>query len=156
MNAQEVVGLYTIAGTGHGPYPGAATTEIGAFDSVALDHATVLQLAEDLNNDLHGFTATWQDDILCVTRSAEDQMQYAPARFAPDAHGRYRIGGLWPWADWGDWEDIHAPRTPKEAFALGVVEYCYTRATPVPAELVDAYLQGREAAHRVTRNQYAC
>ncbi|MDJ0347036.1 hypothetical protein QMK19_38335 [Streptomyces sp. H10-C2] len=154
-DAHESVGLFTIAGTQHGPYPGAVTGETSPYDSIAFDRATVDQLMDDINRDNSPFRAAWEDPVLRFSWTTDAADGVASAHIRPDPHGRYRIGGLWPWADWDDWDDEAAPCSPKYAFALGVVEFCFTRTTPMPDHLLEPYNRGREAAHHVTLYQYA-
>lgn len=156
--ALESVGLFTIAGTHHGPYPGAVTGETGPYDSVAFTRATVDQLVADINRDNGPISADWEGPVLRFHWALSHPDAVAHVRIQPDPHGRYRIGGLWPWADWDDWDDWDEEASPcsqRHAFALGVIEFCFTRTTPIPAHLLEPYNRGREAAHQVTLFQYA-
>ncbi|MGI5404900.1 hypothetical protein ACQEVG_36660 [Streptomyces sp. CA-135486] len=150
MEAPASVGLFTIEGTQHGPYPGAVTGDVCAFDAIALHPDTADQLLQDLNQDDSIFTGSWKGTTLrlCWTTPWNET---ATTLILPDTHGRYRIGGLWPWADWDGW-DGNFPHTDKQAFALGVVEFRFSRPSVLPGHLQPAYSKGRETAHQLTLN----
>lgn len=152
----EAVGLFTIAGTPHGPYPGIAADETDLQGAVTVSWATARQLVNDINRDSGAYSGIWHHSVLQIIGNRVDQEQPASMHFTPDAHKRYTIGGLWRWDDWNGWGETGFPRTRTQAFALGVVEFCYTRGTALPAHLREAYAQGRAAAHEVTRYRYAC
>ncbi|WP_347124325.1 hypothetical protein [Streptomyces sp. 21So2-11] len=152
MEAPAFVGLFTIEGTPHGPYPGAVVGDVGAYDTIAFHRDTADQLLRDLNDDDCIFTASWEGAALrlCWTTSWNAR---ATTLVAVDTHGRYLIGGLWRWADWDGWGGA-LPDTDKQAFALGVVEFSSSRPTVLPDHLRPPYRKGRETAHRVTLNTY--
>ncbi|WP_344076582.1 hypothetical protein [Streptomyces crystallinus] len=109
----------------------------------------------DINHDSGAYAGTWHGSVLQIIGNRDDREQPASMHFTPDAHRRYAIGGLWRWDDWNGWGEAGFPSTRTQAFALGVIEYCYTRGTALPAHLSEPYAHGRAVAHEVTRYRYA-
>ncbi|MEV7535431.1 hypothetical protein [Streptomyces hydrogenans] len=91
--------LFTVEGTTYGPYE-ALPVSGGwwTYGPISVTRATAEQIAEDLNvRDAGcGLTAEWTGEDLVFTWG-ESFPNMEDERFAPDADGRYLIGGLWPW-----------------------------------------------------------
>ncbi|PRH75742.1 hypothetical protein C6N75_29320 [Streptomyces solincola] len=142
--------LFTIAETGLGPYVGLPITSLWFDDTPHLfTRETAAKVAADVARDdlcmSYAFAADgtltlqWTDDYDALGRMVI---------VVPDAHGRYLLGGLWPWAVWGA---DGAPHTAGQAaYALGAAEYRLSTTTHFPDGLIELYDQGREEAHRVT------
>ncbi|MFI5859295.1 hypothetical protein [Streptomyces parvulus] len=142
--------LFTIADTGLGPYVGLPITSLWLDDTPHLfTRETVAQVAADVTRDdlcmSYAFAA---DGTLTLQWTDDSDALGRVVIVVPDAHGRYLLGGMWPWAVWGD-DD--APHTAGQAaYALGAAEYRLSATTSFPDGLIELYDQGREEAHRVT------
>ncbi|MGW4490482.1 hypothetical protein [Streptomyces sp. NPDC004376] len=145
------VQLFTIAGTGLGPYVGLPITSLWFDDTPHLfTRETITQIANDVARDdllmSYSFAA---DDTLTLRWSADNFDALGRVVIVvPDVHGRYLFGGMWPWAVWGYDDTWHT--AGQAAFARGAAEYREAATTPYPDDLAELYARGREEAHRVT------
>ncbi|THA53130.1 hypothetical protein [Streptomyces sp. A1136] len=94
--------LLTVDGTQYGPYPGQPTTATRCpYDTYLFTRGTAQRIVEDLHRDNCGLTAAFEyDGTLRFTWDATYRDESGTERVTPDAHGRYAIGGLWPWDFW--------------------------------------------------------
>ncbi|MFB6505557.1 hypothetical protein ACFC07_22300 [Streptomyces sp. NPDC056099] len=141
--------LFTIADTGLGPYVGLPITSLWLDDTPHLfTRETAARIAADAARDDQGTSARFAADGTLTLQWTETYDELGRIVIVvPDAHGRYLIGGLWPWTVW----DGDAPHTAGQAaYALGAAEYRQTVTTSFPDGLSEQYDQGREEAHRVT------
>jgi hypothetical protein len=141
--------VFTIAGTGLGPYVGLPVTSLWLDDTPHLfTRQTAAQIAADVaRDDLCMSWAFSADGTLTLQWTEESDALGRVVVVVPDVHGRYLIGGMWPWAVWGE----DAPHTAGQAaYALGAAEYRQSVTTSFPGGLSERYDQGREEAHRVT------
>ncbi|MFE3033023.1 hypothetical protein ACFXKY_15435 [Streptomyces canus] len=92
---------FTVDCTTYGPYPAARVRPTwGAHDPISVTRETAERIAEDLNvRDAGcGLTAVWQGDSLVFTWDERYRNDGGGSEtVTPDSHGRYLIGGLWPW-----------------------------------------------------------
>ncbi|MGP3950824.1 hypothetical protein [Streptomyces sp. 7N604] len=142
--------LFTIAGTGLGPYVGLPVTRLWQDDSSHLfTRETAAQVAADVaRDDLCMSYAFSADGTLTLQWTEEYDALGRVVVVVPDVHGRYLVGGMWPWAVWG--EDGVPHTAGQAAYALGAAEYRQSVTTSFPDGLIELYDQGREEAHRVT------
>ncbi|MFD6335325.1 hypothetical protein ACFWGI_37885 [Streptomyces niveus] len=143
--------LFTLEDSGYGPYVGLPLRHFWTPVSAHLfTRATAEQIVKDLHRDECGILGAFADDgTLTFTTEHENGKESTRTILRPDEHGRYEIGGLWAWDEWGD----HAPHTVGQAaFALGAAEYRWTaeRCTKHSEGLDHLYAQGREEAHAVS------
>jgi hypothetical protein len=143
--------LFTVEGSGYGPYVGLPLRDHWTpYTEHLFSRVTAELIVTDLHRDECGITAEFAaDGTLTFTWTKEHDGDGDTLAVRPDEHGRYLIGGLWAWDEWGD----HVPHTAGQAaFALGAAEYKWTadRCTPQVEGLDRLYNQGREEAHRVT------
>ncbi|MFD8897613.1 hypothetical protein [Streptomyces ardesiacus] len=89
----------------HRPYEALPVSRAwGPYDTISVTRATAEQLAADLTASHAGryLTCRWLGDCLLI--SSDPRLRTEPGRpgrvIEPDADGRYRIGGLWPWEEW--------------------------------------------------------
>ncbi|MCZ1012035.1 hypothetical protein O1L68_40705 [Streptomyces lydicus] len=146
------VQLFTIAETGLGPYVGLPVTRLWQDDSPQLfTQATAQQIAADVARDDLCMSYKFAADGTLTLQWTEtyDTLGHVVI-VAPDVHGRYLIGGMWPWAVWGEDDALHTDR--QAAYALGAAEYRQSDTASLPDGLreTEMYDQGREEAHRVT------
>ncbi|MFI0742828.1 hypothetical protein ACH4PU_32805 [Streptomyces sp. NPDC021100] len=92
--------LYTVDGSAHGPYaarPAPATW--GPYEPISVTRLTAERIADDLNTRDAGcgLSAAWQGAALVFAWDERYRGEEGSETIAPDAEGRYRIGGLWPW-----------------------------------------------------------
>ncbi|NEA53518.1 hypothetical protein G3I60_04955 [Streptomyces sp. SID13666] len=146
--AASAVQLFTPDCTSYGPYVG---LPLASFWTPGCRHLftrkTAQQIVDDLHNDECGLTAEWHGDVLRFTWATEYRDDAGTEDVTPDAHGRYAIGGLWPWDEWGD----HSfPSAEQCAYGVGAVE-CWLPAMPesVPVAMSGAYARGRAEALRL-------
>lgn len=93
--------LFTVEGTTYGPYEALPVSDgWSTYSPISVTRATAEQIAEDLNvRDAGcGLTAEWTGEDLVFTWG-EPFADMEEERIAPDADGRYLIGGLWPWIE---------------------------------------------------------
>ncbi|MGW1364800.1 hypothetical protein ACWCQP_46290 [Streptomyces chartreusis] len=147
--------LVTIEGTGLGPYVALPVTSLRPADTAYLfTRATAAQIAADAaRDDLCMSYAFGADGTLTLQWTEESEALGCVVVVVPDIHGRYLIGGMWPWAMWGD-DD--APHTAGQAaYAQGAAEYRHNTATALADGLSENYEQGRTEARRVTQHRPA-
>ncbi|KOV73374.1 MULTISPECIES: hypothetical protein [unclassified Streptomyces] len=145
--------LFTIAETGLGPYVGLPVTDLWLDDTPHLfTRETAAQAAADVARDDLRLSYTFAADGTLTLQWTDDfDALGRVVMVVPDAHGRYLLGGMWPWTVW----DRAAPHTAGQAaYALGAAEYRHSVTTAFPDGLSQRYDQGREEAHRVTLRCY--
>ncbi|AWI32641.1 hypothetical protein [Streptomyces tirandamycinicus] len=145
------VQLFTVEGSAYGPYVALPLSDMWTpYSAHLFTRATAEEIVKDLHKDDCGMTAAFADDgTLTFTWTRDYDGDGGTKSIAPDGHGRYAIGGMWSWDEWGD----HVPHTAGQAvFALGAAEYRWTadRCTAQPEGLDGLYARGREEAHAVT------
>ncbi|MER5482586.1 hypothetical protein ABT024_05130 [Streptomyces sp. NPDC002812] len=142
--------LFTVDGSAYGPYVGLPTSTIWTpYTAHLFTRATADEIVRDLHRDECGMTAAFADDgALTLTWDDSIKDTAGTETVTPDEHGRYAIGGHWPWDEWGD----HVPHTAgQSAFADGAAEYRQAdRADDYPEPLSGLYARGRQEAHAVT------
>ncbi|MFD0352958.1 hypothetical protein ACFVHW_04300 [Streptomyces sp. NPDC127110] len=136
----ERVHLFTIEGTRYGPYVGlTATTWWTPRSAHLFTRATAELIVADMHRDDCGIEAMFDREYgtLTFTWTEDDRT----LTVEPDGHGRYLIGGLWPWDDWGD----HVNPSPGQTeFALGAIEFCGPdNSASLPEPLDALYRRGR-------------
>ncbi len=90
--------LFTVEGSAHGPYAAIPVPDSwGPYDPISVTRDIAERIVHDLMTCDAGcdLTAAWEGSNLVFTRDDERSEIIRPQ---PD--GRYRIGGLWPWAPW--------------------------------------------------------
>ncbi|MEU1077790.1 MULTISPECIES: hypothetical protein [unclassified Streptomyces] len=103
--------LFTLDDDGEsGPYEALPVPRaFGPWDAISVTRTTAEQIAADLATSHTGrhLTCQWLHDALLI--SSDPRLRTEPGRpgrlIRPDADGRYRIGGLWPWQHWSPEED---------------------------------------------------
>ncbi|MEU6946595.1 hypothetical protein ABZ957_15405 [Streptomyces sp. NPDC046316] len=93
--------LFTVEGSTYGPYGALPVSgDWWAYGPISVTRTTAELIAEDLNvRDAGcGLTAAWVGDDLVFTWG-EPFVGMEDERIAPDADGRYQVGGLWPWIE---------------------------------------------------------
>jgi hypothetical protein len=143
--------LFTVEGSGYGPYVALPLRDLWTpYTAHLFTRATAELIVRDMHRGECGITAEFADDgTLTFTWTTDHDGDGGTLAVRPDAHGRYEIGGLWPWDDWGD----HVSHTAGQAaFALGAAEYKWTakKCTKHPEGLDHLYARGREEAHAVS------
>ncbi|MEV6400793.1 hypothetical protein AB0M39_39470 [Streptomyces sp. NPDC051907] len=95
--------LFTFDDGEAGPYEALPVPRAwGPWDTISVTRATADQIAADLATSPVGrdLACRWLGDALLIA-SRSRAVPGRPRRLIePDAEGRYRIGGLWRWADW--------------------------------------------------------
>ncbi|UQI49794.1 hypothetical protein M1P56_35930 (plasmid) [Streptomyces sp. HU2014] len=97
----DTIELYTVDGSAHGPYAASPVPGTwGTYEPISVTRVTAEQIAYDLNvGDAGcGLTAAWEGANLTFTWDETYQGEAGNETVVPDADGRYRIGGLWPWS----------------------------------------------------------
>ncbi|MFF8994461.1 hypothetical protein ACF09H_31965 [Streptomyces sp. NPDC014983] len=142
------VQLITVDSTAYGPYAGLLPKELGAFDAPLFTRRGAQHIVDDLLRDACGLSAAWEGESLRFTWTPAYRGDEGGTEVVhPDRHGRYAIGGLWPWMEWDD--DL--PHTAgQRAFADGVREARAPRGPVLPDGLRHLYDQGRAEAHSLT------
>ncbi|MFE7777730.1 hypothetical protein ACFU5O_28290 [Streptomyces sp. NPDC057445] len=94
----------------HGPYEALPVSRTwGPWEAISVTRATAEQITTDLTTSHAGrhLTCHWLHDALLI--ASDPRLRTEPGRpgrlIRPDADGRYRIGGLWPWQDWTAQDD---------------------------------------------------
>ncbi|MFE1784091.1 hypothetical protein ACFW9F_16270 [Streptomyces sp. NPDC059506] len=89
----------------HGPYEALPVSRSwGPYDAISVTRTTAEQITTDLPQTHAGrhLTCHWLHDTLLI--ASDPRLRTEPGRpgriIRPDADGRYRIGGLWPWEEW--------------------------------------------------------
>ncbi|MEO3976702.1 hypothetical protein [Streptomyces sp. CAU 1734] len=143
----STVQLITVDSTAYGPYPGLLPKELGAYDAPLFTRRSTQHIIDDLHRDACGLSAVWEGESLRFTWTKAYRGDTGTEIVHPDRHGRYAIGGLWPWMVW----DEALPHTAgQRAFADGVREAC-SAGVPVPPEgLRHLYDRGRAEAQSLT------
>ncbi|MDF3303070.1 hypothetical protein [Streptomyces tropicalis] len=97
--------LFTLDDGESGPYEALPVPRaFGPWDTISVTRATAEQIAADVATSHTGrhLTCQWLHDALLI--SSDPRLRTEPGRpgrlIRPDADGRYRIGGLWPWEEW--------------------------------------------------------
>ncbi|MDQ0765635.1 hypothetical protein [Streptomyces canus] len=143
--------LFTVEGTSYGPYVGLPLRDHWTpYSAHLFTRETAELIVSDMHRDECGITAQFADDgTLTFTVDADDIEPGSTVTVRPDEHGRYEIGGLWSWDEWGD----HVEHTAwQAALARGAAEYKWTadKCTAQPEGLDHLYAMSREEAHRVS------
>ncbi|MEV0487301.1 hypothetical protein AB0I69_42715 [Streptomyces sp. NPDC050508] len=142
--------LFTVEGSGCGPYVALPLSSAWTpYSAHLFTRATAEMIVRNLENDGRGIFGTFADDgTLTLTWTEDYDGEGGTQKVTPDAHGRYEIGGLWGWDDWG----YHVPHTEwQAALVQGAAEYRQADASAsLPLPLNALYSWGREEAHRVT------
>ncbi|MER6230927.1 hypothetical protein ABT169_17510 [Streptomyces sp. NPDC001616] len=143
--------LFTVEGSGYGPYVALPVSSVWTpYSAHLFTRATAELIVRDMHRDECGIWAAFAEDgTLRFMWSADHDGEGGTCAVQPDADGRYEIGGLWSWDEWGD----HVPHTAGQAaFALGASEYKWTaeKCTEHPEGLDALYARGREEAHAVS------
>ncbi|MET9528178.1 hypothetical protein [Streptomyces coeruleorubidus] len=143
--------LFTVEGSGYGPYVGLPLYDLWTpYTAHLFTRATAELIVADMHRDDCGMRAGFAaDGTLTFVWTEEHDGEGGTLAVRPDEHGRYLIGGLWSWDDWGD----HVPHTAGQAaFACGAREYKWPgeKCTEHPEGLDHLYAQGREEAHAVS------
>ncbi|WP_275466284.1 hypothetical protein [Streptomyces noursei] len=141
--------LFTIEGTRYGPYVALPVSSVWTPLSAHLfTRATAQMIVADMHRDDCGLHGAFDAETGTLTFTDDgDTMETV----APDAYGRYLIGGLWDWDEWGD----HVPHTAGQAeFARGAAEYRQDDDAASLVEPLDTlYRQGRQEAQLVARER---
>lgn len=141
------VQLVTVESTACGPYAALVPKGFGPYDRLLFTREGAQQIIDDLHRHTDQITATWEGDSLRLARGQAGNPTGACELVAPDARGRYAIGGLWPWTAW----DGQGAQTDRQAaFARGVRESFTTAPEPLPDGLAPLYDRGRSQAYRLT------
>ncbi|MFI9052463.1 hypothetical protein [Streptomyces sp. NPDC053427] len=142
--------LFTVEGSGYGPYVALPRSSVWTpYSAHLFTRATAEMIVRDMERDDCGISATFAEDgTLTFTWTEEHDGDGGTQTVKPDAHGRYEIGGLWSWDEWGD----HVPHTAGQAaFAQGATEYRQVdAAASLPLLLDGLYSRGREESHLLT------
>jgi hypothetical protein len=141
--------LFTIKGTGYGPYVALPVSSVWTPLSAHLfTRATAELIVSGVHRDDCGIRASFDPDTGALTFTGDDGRTET---VIPDAYGRYLIGGLWEWDEWGD----HVPHTAGQAaFARGAAEYRQADDSASLTEPLDAlYRRGRQEAQLVARTR---
>ncbi|MEU9168568.1 hypothetical protein AB0D34_12355 [Streptomyces sp. NPDC048420] len=145
--------LFTVEGTSHGPYVGLPLRDLWTpYSAHLFTRETAELIVSDMHDDECGITAQFADDgTLTFTVDADAIEPGGTVVVRPDEYGRYEIGGLWPWDEWGD----HVEHTAGQAvLARGAAEYRQADdAASVPITLRSWYADGRQEALTLTRPQ---
>ncbi|MEU3872624.1 MULTISPECIES: hypothetical protein [Streptomyces] len=111
--APQLPDLFTLDEGESGPYEALPVPRtFGPWDAISVTRATAEQITADLPATHAGrhLTCQWLHDALLI--SCDPRLRTEPGRpgrlIRPDADGRYRIGGLWPWEHWSPEEDTPA------------------------------------------------
>ncbi|MFJ2217893.1 hypothetical protein ACIQVO_36240 [Streptomyces sp. NPDC101062] len=137
------VQLITVDCTAYGPYAGLLLKELGSYDAPLFTRRGAQHIVDDLHRDACGLSAFWEGESLRFTWTKAYREDDGTEVVHPDRHGRYAIGGLWPWMEW----DEELPHTAgQRAFADGVREARAPRGTVPPEGLRHLYDQGRAEA----------
>ncbi|MEU7228995.1 hypothetical protein [Streptomyces chrestomyceticus] len=139
--------LFTVEGSAYGPYVGLPTSDMWTpHDAHLFTRATAQLIMDDLHRDGCGLWGAFdpETDVLTFTWNEDFDGTGGAETVTPDAHGRYLIGGLWPWEVWGD--DV--PHTAGQAaFAQGAADYPEADNSATLPEPLDAlYRRGRQEA----------
>jgi hypothetical protein len=93
---------FYVEGFEHGPYPGLvdprdSSGHLGPCCSPAFTRETAEEIVADLHEDHCDMTAEWVGPVLAFVWTADYDGVGGTEFVRPDEHGRYRIGGHWPW-----------------------------------------------------------
>ncbi|MYR56269.1 hypothetical protein GTY54_08415 [Streptomyces sp. SID625] len=142
------VQLITVDSTAYGPYAGLLPKELGAYDAPLFTRRGAQHIMDDLLRHACGLSAAWEGQSVRFTWAPGYRGDKGGTEVVhPDRHGRYAIGGLWPWTEWDD-ELPHS--AGQRAFAEGVREARAPRDRILPDGLQRLYDQGRAEAHSLT------
>ncbi len=141
------VQLITVESTAYGPYAGLLPKELGRYDAPLFTRRGAQHIVDDLHRDACGLSAAWEGESLRFTWTKAYRGDDGTEVVHPDRHGRYAIGGLWPWMEW----DEELPHTAgQRAFADGVRQARSPRGPVPPEGLRHLYDQGRAEAQSLT------
>ncbi|MFF4933382.1 hypothetical protein ACFY2H_31495 [Streptomyces griseofuscus] len=141
------VQLITVESTAYGPYAGLLPKELGGYDAPLFTRRGAQHIVDDLHRDACGLSAAWEGESLRFTWTKAYRGDDGTEVVHPDRHGRYAIGGLWPWMEW----DEELPHTAgQRAFADGVRQARAPRGPVPPEGLRHLYDQGRAEAQSLT------
>jgi hypothetical protein len=109
-SAPPLPDLFALDGE-HGPYEALPVSRTwGPWEAISVTRTTAEQITTDLPQSDAGrhLTCRWLGNALLI--ASDPRLRTEPGRpgriIQPDANGRYRIGGLWPWEEWpGEDED---------------------------------------------------
>jgi hypothetical protein len=142
--------LFTVEGTSHGPYVGLPLRDLWTpYSAHLFTRETAELIVSDMHDDECGITAQFTDDGTLIFTVHTDAIEPGgTAVVRPDEHGRYEIGGLWPWEEWGGWGETAG----QAVLARGATEYREADdASSVPITLRTWYADGRREALALTR-----
>ncbi|MEU3571082.1 hypothetical protein AB0E96_22085 [Kitasatospora sp. NPDC036755] len=77
--------------------PRGTTGHIGPYCSPAFSRPVAEQIVVDLHSDNCGLTGRWDGSLLVFEWTPDYDGDGGTETVTPDEHGRYRIGGRWPW-----------------------------------------------------------
>ncbi|MEU6632905.1 hypothetical protein ABZ905_32165 [Streptomyces parvus] len=141
--------LLTVEGSAYGPYVALPVSPPTPYAAHLFTRATAELILHDMHRDECGIRGEFDPatGALTFTWDRHHDGTGGTETVTPDAYGRYPIGGLWAWDEWGD----HVPHTAGQAaYALGAAEYRESVTTAFPDGLIELYDRGREEAHRLT------
>ncbi|MFF7115445.1 hypothetical protein ACFY91_24480 [Streptomyces albogriseolus] len=102
--------LFTLDDGESGPYEALPVPRAWSpFATISVTRATAVQIVADLASSPTGrhLICEWLHDALLI--SSDPRLRTEPGRpgrlIRPDANGRYRIGGLWPWLPYSPEDD---------------------------------------------------
>ncbi|KNE81391.1 hypothetical protein AB0B04_18840 [Streptomyces xinghaiensis] len=97
--------LFAFDNGAHGPYEALPVSRTWSpHSTISVTRETAEQITTDLPHSHTGrhLTCHWLGDALLIL--SDPRLRTEPGRpgriIQPDADGRYRIGGLWPWEEW--------------------------------------------------------
>ncbi len=146
--------LFTVEGSGYGPYVGLPVSSVWTpYSGHLFTRATAELIVDDMHRDECGIRGAFDPETgaLTFTWDEEHDGTGGTQTVTPDAYGRYLIGGLWSWDEWGE----HVPHTAGQAaFAQGAAEYRQADDSASLVEPLDAlYRRGRQEAQLAAREQ---
>ncbi|MEU1221307.1 hypothetical protein [Streptomyces microflavus] len=146
--------LLTVEGSGYGPYVALPVASLWTpYTTHLFTRATAELIVDDMHRDECGIQGEFDPETGALTFTWDEHHDGTGGTetVTPDAYGRYLIGGLWAWDDWGD--DV--PHTVgQDAFARGAAEYRQADDSASLCEPLDAlYRRGRQEAQLVARER---
>ncbi|WP_404949081.1 hypothetical protein HFP70_35450 [Streptomyces sp. ARC14] len=146
--------LVTVEGSAYGPYVSLPAESLWTpYTAHLFTRATAELIVHDMHRDECGLRGEFAPETgaLTFTWDKDHDGTGGTETVTPDAYGRYLIGGLWAWDEWGD----HVPHTAGQAaFARGAAEYQQADDSASLCEPLDAlYRRGRQEAQLVARER---
>lgn len=146
--------LVTVEGSAYGPYVSLPAESLWTpYTAHLFTRATAELIVHDMHRDECGLQGEFDPETgaLTFTWDKHHDGTGGTETVTPDAYGRYLIGGLWAWDEWGD----HVPHTAGQAaFARGADEYQQADDSASLCEPLDAlYRRGRQEAQLVARER---